>query len=268
MAAKKKTEKPKRPVAKEVKETKPQKGMSLHKRLAHIQQNLKAPKNQFNKFGNYNYRNCEDILEALKPLLGNCIIQISDEIVNIGDRYYVKATVRITDENGGSGIQNVAYAREADEKKGMDASQVTGATSSYARKYALNGLFAIDDTKDADTQDNRPATTQTQPTATGGEKKVYSNTASEAQQKMIFALGKEAGYEGEKVKDIVKRKFGLESFADLNKAQASSAIEGLQRLIEKQKSEVSEEEDFNLDEIDQGIREMEAEETIAGGDVL
>jgi hypothetical protein len=121
-------------------------------KLAEIQSKLKAPKNQYNNFGKYKYRSCEDILEAVKPLLGEAILTINDEIVLIGDRYYVKATATIRE--GKESVSTTAYAREAVTKKGMDEAQVTGATSSYARKYALNGLFLIDDTKDADTQDN------------------------------------------------------------------------------------------------------------------
>ena len=118
--------------------------------LNKIQVGLKAPKSQHNSFGNYNYRNCEDILNALKPYLveHNCVVLLNDEIVLIGDRYYVKATAYLS--CGEETISNVGYAREEQTKKGMDSSQITGATSSYARKYALNGLFAIDDVKDAD----------------------------------------------------------------------------------------------------------------------
>lgn len=125
------------------------------KELINIQSELKAPKSQHNNFGNYDYRNLEDICEALKPLLNKyeCYTTISDEIVLIGDRYYIKATVTITNKDGKS-ISNTAYARESLDKKGMDASQITGATSSYARKYAMNGLFLIDDTKDADSLNN------------------------------------------------------------------------------------------------------------------
>lgn len=125
---------------------------NLHSRLSDIQTNLKAPKGQMNTFGNYKYRSCEDILEAVKPLLNGLVLTIGDEIILVGDRYYVKATAVISD--GKESIINVAYARESFEKKGMDSSQVTGATSSYARKYALNGLLLIDDTKDMDTMDN------------------------------------------------------------------------------------------------------------------
>ena len=124
------------------------------KALGAIQAKLNAPKNQTNKFGGYDYRSCEDVLQAVKPLLAetHAVLRLNDELVLIGDRYYVKATATI-DVNGES-VSATAYAREADAKKGMDASQVTGATSSYARKYALNGLFCIDDNKDADTDEN------------------------------------------------------------------------------------------------------------------
>ncbi|EPH8537592.1 ERF family protein [Escherichia coli] len=121
----------------------------LHKKLWTIQQTLNAPKNQRNNFGGYSYRSAEDILEAVKPLLQNVTLTLNDEIVLIGDRYYVKATATLSD--GEDAIAVTAYAREEENKRGMDASQLTGATSSYARKYALNGLFCIDDAKDPDT---------------------------------------------------------------------------------------------------------------------
>lgn len=125
---------------------------TLNEKLMTIQSKLVAPKNQFNKFGNYKYRSCEDILEALKPLLRETktILTINDDIVLVGDRIYVKATAVLSDCESTSVIYNSAFAREPESKKGADDSQVTGATSSYARKYALNGLFCIDDTKDAD----------------------------------------------------------------------------------------------------------------------
>ena len=114
-------------------------------KIAKIQRELKAPKNQYNKFGGYKYRNCEDILESAKPLLNGLVLSISDEIVLVGTRFYVRATATITD--GENTYSATAYAREEESKKGMDASQLTGSTSSYARKYALNGLFCIDDTR-------------------------------------------------------------------------------------------------------------------------
>ena len=128
--------------------------VKVYKKLLAIQNELKAPKTQYNNFGKYKYRNCEDILEALKPILAKnmATITISDDIVPAGERFYVKATAKITDTESGESIETTAFAREEDSKKGMDGSQLTGSSSSYARKYALNGLFAIDDTKDADFQ--------------------------------------------------------------------------------------------------------------------
>jgi len=128
----------------------------LQEKLTGIQQKLKVPKNNKNSFGNYNYRSCEDILEAVKPLLLDCTLVISDEIVNMGNRYYVKAIVTLS--SGNDTVIATAYAREPETKKGMDEAQITGSASSYARKYALNGLFAIDDTKDADSMDNTVST--------------------------------------------------------------------------------------------------------------
>lgn len=121
----------------------------LIKNLSAIQMKLKAPKSQNNTFGNYAYRSCADIVEAVKPLLNGAILTLSDDMIAVGDRVYVKATATYT--IGDKSISTTAFAREAITKKGMDDSQITGTASSYARKYALNGLFAIDDTKDADT---------------------------------------------------------------------------------------------------------------------
>lgn len=132
--------------------------MTIYEKLAKIQSTLKAPKGQYNAFGKYKYRNCENILEAVKPLLAEvkAVVIIGDELELIGNRFYVKATARFIDCETDAQITNTAYAREEDTKKGMDGSQITGASSSYARKYALNGLFCIDDTKDSDTTNGMP----------------------------------------------------------------------------------------------------------------
>src|SRR5699024_3141159 len=124
---------------------------TLQEKIIWVQKELKAPKGQYNNFGKFNYRSCEDILEAVKPLLADEGLQqtISDKIVHVGDRYYIEATVTVTD--GENDLSVTALAREAKSKKKMDSSQITGTASSYARKYALNGLWLIDDTKDADT---------------------------------------------------------------------------------------------------------------------
>lgn len=147
--------------------------MNVYEKLLAIQTELKAPKSQYNSFGRYNYRNCEDILEAVKPLAEKqkAVVTLTDDISVIGERYYVKATAKFVDVETGDLIENTAYAREEEEKKGMDGSQVTGASSSYARKYALNGLFAIDDTKDSDS------------TNTGDSKKDSGNKGASGSQK-------------------------------------------------------------------------------------
>ena len=128
---------------------------TIYEKLLSVQNELKAPKDKKNTFGEYNYRSCEGILEAVKPLLQEqgLMLTIKDEVVNIGDRYYVRATVLLDDISSNGEIAVTALAREEETKKGMDASQITGTASSYARKYALNGLFLIDDTKDADTDE-------------------------------------------------------------------------------------------------------------------
>lgn len=129
--------------------------MNIYEKLLNIQTELKAPKGQYNSFGKYKYRSCEDILEAVKPICAKnkATLILSDSLENIGDRYYIKATATLIDVENGENLENTAYAREEQEKKGMDGSQITGTASSYARKYALNGLFNIDDTKDADTDE-------------------------------------------------------------------------------------------------------------------
>lgn len=137
--------------------------MKVYKKLLKVQAELKAPKGQRNNFGKYNYRSCEDILEATTELLKEveCIIILTDEIVNIGDRYYVEATCKFIDCETGESVENKSLAREEESKKGMDGSQVTGAASSYARKYALNGLLKIDDTKDSDSTNTHGKTDNT-----------------------------------------------------------------------------------------------------------
>lgn len=161
------------------------------KNLIAIQQELKAPKGQYNSFGKYKYRSCEDILEAVKPLLveHGCLLTITDTLEQLGERYYVKATATICTPDGSYSVS--AYAREADAKKGMDESQVTGTASSYARKYALNGLFLIDDTKDADTDENT-AMRQDAPMAT------------EKQINFLKKLGRDSDENAAYIKERVK----------------------------------------------------------------
>jgi hypothetical protein len=190
-------------------------------KLVEVQSKLKAPKSQFNKFGNYAYRNCEDILEALKPLLNEvkAIINISDDVVLVGERYYIKATVKFICAETGEIIEASAMAREEENKKGMDSSQLTGSTSSYARKYALNGLFAIDDTKDSDTTNTHNKDTS----------KASNNNEviSEAQVKRLFVLAK--GKDTDKVKSVVD-KYGFKSSKDITKDKYNSICDEIEKI--------------------------------------
>ena len=168
--------------------------------LSKIQSLLKAPKGQINKFGNYKYRSCEDILEAAKPVLAefSMSIVLSDEIVSVADRIYVKATATLCHDDGKIAAQTTAYAREALTKKGMDESQITGSSSSYARKYALNGLLAIDDTKDADTRDNTGKDEQAQiyaPKYTPQHKAVFDELVTADDSLGLYAMMKVVGDE-------------------------------------------------------------------------
>lgn len=146
--------------------------------LNKIQKELKAPKGQYNSFGKYYYRNCEDILEAVKPLLGEGTLILEDEVVNIGNHNYVKATATLIEDNDVNSPKwsATAYAREAVDQKGMNDSQITGSTSSYARKYALNGLFCIDDTKDSDATNTHDKTSPKAQNATSKASKPQSST--------------------------------------------------------------------------------------------
>lgn len=155
--------------------------MNIHEKLLAVQTELKAPKGQENTFGGFKYRSCEDILEAVKPHLkaNNATLTVHDEVVQIGERYYIEATAVFCDTETQEAISNTAYAREEQAKKGMDSAQVTGATSSYARKYALNGLFLIDDTKDPDTNHH------TKQRKDAEEKEKAEKEKQEAADKMI-----------------------------------------------------------------------------------
>ena len=190
--------------------------MNIFEKLSAIQNELKAPKNQYNSFGKYNFRSCEDILEGVKPLCRKyrTTLIIGDTLELIGDRYYIKAMATLYDLDSDKSISNIAYARESENKTGMDASQITGATSSYARKYALNGLFCIDDTKDADTDEYQNQTKE-QP------KKETPKKVSKATEKQIELI-KELFNEEEIIKalDLVKK----ENIEDLTVVEASSLI--------------------------------------------
>ena len=193
--------------------------MSVYKKLIEVQSKLKAPKNQYNSFGKYSYRNCEDILEALKPILkevGATII-ISDEVVSVNERYYVKATVKFIDTETGEVVEASANAREEDNKKGMDSSQLTGSTSSYARKYALNGLFAIDDTKDSDFTNTHDKE----------DKKKTLEVISEAQAKRMYMLAK--GKDPDIIKQILSNA-GFNASRDITKDKYNAICEAIEAI--------------------------------------
>lgn len=178
--------------------------MAIYEKLLNIQSELKAPKNQTNNFGRYNYRSCEDILEAVKPILKKekCVVIVNDEIEQVDNRFYVKATVSLVDVESGEIIDSSAYAREEENKKGMDSSQVTGASSSYARKYALSGLFAIDDTKDSDVTNS-------------GEENESSASQQSLIKQQIGEILKVKGIGFDKLTEVIKTKFKKQKFDDL-----------------------------------------------------
>lgn len=178
--------------------------MAIYEKLLSVQSELKAPKNQTNNFGRYNYRSCEDILEAVKPILKKekCVVIINDEVEQVDNRFYVKATVSLVDVESGEIIASSAYAREEENKKGMDSSQVTGASSSYARKYALNGLFAIDDTKDGDVTNS-------------GEENESSASQQSLIKQQIGEILKVKGIGFDKLTEVIKTKFKKQKFDDL-----------------------------------------------------
>ena len=195
--------------------------MDIKQKLLNIQTKLKAPKGQFNSFGEYNYRSCEDILEAVKPLCKKekAVLTLSDTIKNIGERYYIEVTVRLQDIESESEISVTAYAREEESKKGMDGSQITGASSSYARKYALNGLFNIDDTKDSDG------------TNTGDEEKPKppKKETKEDYRSQLGELikGSKGKITGEIIAEAMERKFGIKEANKLNETQFKNLLKEL-----------------------------------------
>lgn len=198
--------------------------MTIYEKLLNIQNDIICNKSQFNKFGNYNYRSCEDILEAVKPKLkeNKCLLFLTDELVNIGERYYIKAQARLIDAEDGHSIIVDAYAREEETKKGMDGSQVTGASSSYARKYALNGLFCIDDQKDSDATNKHGKDTEEKPLeGYGGDManitQFEKGTITPAQLKIIGAFN-------ETQKKWVLKTYKVKSIDDLTTEQASAII--------------------------------------------
>lgn len=216
-------------------------GKPIFAALMAVQAELKAPKNQHNSFGKYDYRSAEDIIEAVKPLLkeNGLFLNMSDEVVLVGDRYYIKATVKVVDVVTGESVQTSALAREAAQKKGMDESQVTGTASSYARKYALNGLFAIDDNRDADTDEYIRQTSQNAAGARSTRNAYPSkgNANDELRSKAMHALSKEmqrVGASGEEVSALCGVKFGKTNSRDLSTGELSQLAANLESWIAEQ----------------------------------
>lgn len=198
---------------------------NVYIKLVNIQSTLKAPKSQFNSFGKYNYRSCEDILEGLKPILKEekALVILDDNIVQIGNRFYVEATATLIDAKTGEKVSTKALAREDETKKGMDLAQVTGSVSSYARKYALNGLFCIDDTKDSDATNKH-----------GNEQK--KKEVNESELNTLYSLGESIEKDKNRVDSEVYKKFGKLA-VDLTKQEYEKVLNGYKSILEKQKQE-------------------------------
>ena len=196
----------------------------IYGQLHQVQLNLVAPKNEFNKFGNYNYRTAEGILEAVKPLLEkhSLVLTLSDDLVSLNEDVYIKATAKVTNLEGES-VEVTSYAREVRELKGMQPAQITGSASSYARKYALNGLFCIDDTKDED------ATNRFVGEESESKYNAQSKDISEAQIKRLFAIAYSANVDADKVKAQVKARYNKD-IKDLTKAEYDTVCEGYESL--------------------------------------
>lgn len=202
-------------------------------KLIKIQSELKAPKNQYNNFGKYSYRSAEDILEAVKPLLAKhgLAIILQDEIINVGDRYYIQAKVILHDAEGNT-LVTTAQAREEENKKSMDSMQLTGATSSYARKYALNGMFAIDDTKDSDSTNTNTKTNTNKSGAWQKEKQTKPEPTEKLVSKARLAEMKSLA---EQVNVLVKIKQECPDLTKMTHKRAGQIMQGLQARLEKER---------------------------------
>ena len=205
--------------------------MTIYEKLTKVQDELKAPKNQYNSFGKYRYRSCEDILEALKPILAKhgLFLMISDTLEQVGDRYYIRATCTVSD--GETHITNCAFAREEESKKGMDGAQVTGTSSSYARKYALNGLFLIDDTKDPDTDEyyrQAKGNTGKQTSRPGAGSGKADKLVTENQISRMYAIASDKGYTKEDIKKSIIKK-NKQSAKELTMAECDEIIAGIEK---------------------------------------
>lgn len=202
--------------------------MNIHEKLLHVQQNLKAPKSQYSKFGDFHYRSCEDIQEAVKPLLAEvkAVLLTGDEIIQIGSRFYIKATATFQDTESPECVTNTAYARENEEKPKMDAAQITGSCSSYARKYALNGLFCIDDSKDPDTQEQKAPVAPAQKGSSGQQR---SQARQQVTKEELDNLCREAERTGTDLAKVCAR-YKVRNIKDLNPEQYQRAMSAFRKM--------------------------------------
>ena len=214
--------------------------MNINEKLLIIQSKLKAPKSQYNSFGKYAYRNAEDILEAVKPLLleTKTVLDISDDVVMVGDRYYIKARVTLSDTESTDLYSVQAFAREEESKKGMDGSQVTGAASSYARKYALNGLFAIDDTKDSDST-NQHGKGETVETRTKTQTKVPDKQKAQPfdvnkMVEIIKTTAKSLDMTDEELLDFAAAEYNVKALDELGREQGLALLATMKQYPKKE----------------------------------
>ena len=205
--------------------------MNIYEKLTEVQNELKAPKSRYNKFGDYNYRSCEDILEAVKPLLKSkkLAMTVKDEVYSVDGRFYIMAVVTVFDCESEEKITTTAYAREDSEKKGMDGSQITGSSSSYARKYALNGMFAIDDTKDADSWN-------THGKDKSSDKKEDKPEPIYATEEQVDKLNKYYANSREQYEKALQ-KYGVTNAVQLKKMEAQALIDRIESAMARKAKE-------------------------------
>lgn len=203
--------------------------MGIYNKLLEIQQELKVPKGQYNSFSNFYYRSCEDILDAAKPILAKhgCVLMLRDTLTQVGSRVYVQVTATLYDTESGEQTQNTASAREDETKKGMDGAQITGAASSYARKYCLNGLFCLDDNKDADTPEY-----QQKPQGRQQSKTQNAQAGEKVDAKQIAALQVKAKEKGVSIGSIIE-KSGISRIEDMTKAVWAKTMTALGKMADK-----------------------------------
>ena len=203
--------------------------MTVYKKLIKVQQELKAPKNQRNNFGNYNYSSCEDILEALKPILAkhDATVFISDKVVVKENNWaYIEATATFVDIETGESVSTTAFARETENKKGMDSSQITGSASSYARKYALNGLLLIDDTKDVDTDEHHRQTA-------GNNQKAFSKDDVTALRLDLVKVATATKKDVNELEAWVAQQVGVDNFDSINQLSFVKANALVKQMVVK-----------------------------------